>query len=173
MSKYYTKQAFIDYSKQQIKTNNDLIKAWELIIPIVKSYDGKVINKRLTTAIDKELSKTFKQFYTSIDTFTTYFRLNITVRDNDSYRTSEFSYNYTDYHDSAYCNEIIDYRLDYEKLLKSILKSIDDLEETNKKLDYEVNNIDEIENKFRHIISQIDDFSRNTSLYLHDLYKFH
>ena len=173
MAKFYTKQAFIDYAKQQIIENKDIIKAWNIAIPIAEKFDGKVINKRLTTAIDNELSKVFKHSYSTVETFTTYFRLNLTVRDNDSYRVSEYSCNYTEYQDSTYCQGITDNRLEYSKLYPAIMKSIHELEETNKKLDYEANNIDEIEKQFRHINAQIESFNKQTSYYLHDLYKFH
>jgi len=172
MAKYYTNQAFIDYGKQQIIENNDIIKAWKIVLPIAKKFDGKVINKRFTSAIDDELSKTFKYAHATIDKFDTYFRLNLMVRDNDYYRVGEFSCNYVEYKSSAYCQGIVNHCIDYEKLEKSVNERIDELNQTNNQLDYEVNNIDEVEKQFRHIINQIDMFNKGTSYYLHDLYKF-
>ena len=173
MAKYYTKQAFVDYARQQIIENNDIIKAWNIVIPIAEKFDGKVINKRLTTAINNELSKVFKHSYSSVETFTTYFRLNLSVRDNDSYRVGEYSCDYTEYTDSTYCQDITDIRLEYKKLYPAIIKSIHDLIDMNDKLQYEIDNIDNIEKQFNDIRDQIDSFNKATSYYIHDLYKFH
>ena len=77
MSNYYTKDQFVEYAKQQIIENNDLIKAWNIVIEALKKYDNKVLTKRFINYVGEELKKEFSYAWLHLETFMsfTYFNL--------------------------------------------------------------------------------------------------
>lgn len=174
--RYYSKEQFTAYARQQIIENNDLIKGFEIICEVLPKFDGKVTNARLKTAVDTALKTKFRSAYFNFDLLNGYSRFNLAVRDNDSYQVPGNGMysgtNYTDYESSAYVQECDNKRLDATKTIESINKHIETLKKENIVLLYESTNIDEIEKEYNAIKKQIDQFNEKYSYEIRNLYSF-
>lgn len=172
---FYSKNEFVEYGKQQIIVNNDLIRGWEIVAEGVKKFDQKVINIRLTRYIDETLKNEFEYafFNFEIQRSSTWFSL--TVRDNDSFPSvRSSSITYVDYQSDIFAPGITseNKRIDAEAIITNVDKRIEGLKKHNEKLQFEIDNIDNIYQKFEAIENQIKEFNNNHSAELKELCKF-
>ena len=172
---FYSKNEFTEYGKQQIIVNNDLIKGWQLVAKGVKKFDEKVINVKLTRYVNEALKNEFEYafFNFEIHGSTTWFSL--TVRDNDNFPSVRSSgITYVNYRSDIYSPGITseNKRIDAEAIIVNIDKRIEELKKHNEKLQFEIDNIDSIYQKFEAIENQIKEFNSNHSAELKKLCKF-
>lgn len=172
---FYSKEEFVRYAKQQIIVNNDLIKGWQLVAKGVKKFDEKVINIRLTRYIDETLKNEFEYAFFSFEIHqsTTWFSL--AVRDNDNFPSVRgSSVTYVDYQSDILAPGITseNKRIDAEAIIINIDKRIEGLKKASKQLQTEIDNIDNIYQKFEAIENQIKEFNSNHSEELKELCKF-
>ncbi len=171
--KFYTKEQFTAYAKQQIIENNDLVKAWEITKESIKKFDNKVINKRLKDHINGALKSVFKYTFFTFDGHNFTYDFIICARDNDTYPAeSGESVNYVNYHSYIYTNIGEDKRIDAEGITDRIDGAIEYLLEENKILEKEIRNIDDIEAEFNKIKSITRQFDNDKSRYIKGLYSF-
>lgn len=171
--KFYTKEQFTAYAKQQIIENKDLICAWHLTRESVMDFDKKVINKRLEDHVNNKLKSEFKHAWFTFERSGNHYYFQIHVRDNDTYPAENgMSVNYVNYQTSAYVNIDDDKRIDAEIVIENINHAMDYLIETNKTLLKEIETINEIEAEFDKIKSMIKDFDNDKSRYIKGLYSF-
>lgn len=175
MARIYYKDQFIAHARQQIIENNDLIRGYEIISQVLPKYDGKVTNKRITDALEQALKAEFQHAYVGFDLMVGYSRLNLTIRDHDHYPTpsNDGKYHgcdYVRYESSAYMPDTDNKRLDADKTIAAINKSIESLQRDSAALAYEAEHINEIETEYNAIRKQIEQFNEKYSYSICELY---
>lgn len=172
MSNYYTKDQFVEYAKQQIIENNDLIKAWNIVIEALKKYDNKVLTKRFINYVGEELKKEFSYAWLHLETFMSFTYFNLYVRDNDKYKTTSGSYNYVDYISSLSVALTEDNRIIADNTIAAIENIKSHVVEVNRQLQCEIKVVDDLELEYKVIKKSIENFKRKNSSYLNKLFKF-
>ena len=171
--KFYTKDQFKAYAKQQIQENEDLIIAWRIVGELIENFDNKVINKRLKDYINDALKSEFKHTFFSFEKHNFAYGFMIWARDNDTYPAENGeSVNYVNYQSNIYVEIGEDKRINAEKAISKIDEVIMALFEENETLEKEIRNIDDIEAEFNKIKSMIHDFENDKSRYIKQLYSF-
>lgn len=61
------KERFVSKANKQIKIYKDLQRTRKVALEVIKSFDGKVLNNRLTKAVTAELKKLDNSFYAHLD----------------------------------------------------------------------------------------------------------
>lgn len=61
------KQRFTDKANNQINLYRQLLEARKIALGIIKNFDGKVLNNRLTKAVESKLKEFNKSLYASLD----------------------------------------------------------------------------------------------------------
>lgn len=174
MSRIYYKDQFISHARQQIIENNDLIKGYQIIMEVLPKFDGRVTNKRITDALEQALKAEFQYAYIGWDLMVGYSRLNLTIRDHDRYTVRGYmnstNSEYVDYNSTAYMPDTDNKRLDADKTIAAINKSIELLKANSEQLANEAEHINEIEAEYNSIVRQIEQFNEKYSYSVCELY---
>lgn len=171
--KFYTKDQFTAFAKQQMIENDDLLYAWHLTRESVMTFDKKVINKKLTDHVNNKLKSEFRQAGFNFERSGNLYYFKIYARDNDSYpNEGGMSVSYVNYQTSTFVNIGDDKRINAEIVIGNINNAIGYLIEENKTLKNEIETINDIEAEFNEIKSMIHNFENEKSRYIKKLYSF-
>lgn len=147
------KETFIENAKRENETYKVIIEAINVLTPIAKKFDGKVINKRFVDAVNKEFEeKGYKLPYH-------YYLLHISL---DEYNRIYFIANrpcditiYPKEYDKPY---IIDKRMDYSVFESAIEKTLKNAAEEIANNEKCINSIDEVIQGYKELKKHVKDF---------------
>ena len=93
MSNYYNREDAVALINLEIKANKEALDLFDGIIKIVERFDGKVLNKRFETALQKNVSDHICAYKSAYGDFRFYYSIpDRSVKSTDS----EYCYNYID-----------------------------------------------------------------------------
>lgn len=176
----YEKESLVKHMNQQIIVNRDLIHALEIIIPIINKFDGKKLDKRIQTAVNDELSKTFKNGAIYLGMMFSDSRwVDLYVRDHDCYTVRAHedgngrTVNYVDYKHNFSISFDADMRIDACKTNKELTGIISSLTKQNNQFNNELEYMDESIAVYKDLQKSIDDYNDSFSYLFREVFKIH
>ena len=147
------KETFIENAKRENETYKVIIKAINVLTPIAKKYNGKVINKRFVDAVNKAFEE--KGYKLPCQ----YYPLRISLDEyNRVYFIANRPCNITIYpkeYDKPY---IIDKRMDYSVFESAIEKTLKNAAEEIANNERCINSIDEVIQGYKELKKHVKDF---------------
>ena len=147
------KESFIENAKRENETYKVIIKAINVLTPIAKKYNGKVINKRFVDAVNKAFEE--KGYKLPCQ----YYPLRISLDEyNRVYFIANRPCNITIYpkeYDKPY---IIDKRMDYSVFESAIEKTLKNAAEEIANNERCINSIDEVIQGYKELKKHVKDF---------------
>lgn len=164
------KKTFIERSKQEIKICKELIRVINGMTEIVKTFDGKVLNKRLINKFQSELGED-NRFLFMTDTMFGYRKIRVYAQGDRTFNIDGHFSGYTDLNDidlwDCFAFKPNNYsladgaqRIDAEKTNENILKYIERLEKEIAEREDCIANYDNYENRFREVEKTIRDYAK-------------
>ena len=147
------KESFIENAKRENETYKVIIEAINVLTPIAKKFNGKVINKRFVDAVNKAFEeKGYKLPYH-------YYLLHISLDEyNRIYFIANHPCNITIYpkeYDKPY---IIDKRMDYSVFESAIEKTLKNAAEEIANNERCINSIDDVIQGYKELKKHVKDF---------------
>lgn len=132
------------------------IQIRDIVLPILKSFEGKQVNKRLTTAVMDAVKQVHQWNYASLDIGFTYITLKVTFHSNDADRSTDTIY-------FQLCNSDTKTYF-YSDVLKSMYYIVD-LEKRIKKEQDSLNLIEGLTKRYNDAIAELKQVSAEASVY--------